>query len=288
MSQLNQQFLRDGFFVARNIVPQDLIHRIQNLSERILKPQLDADYQKNHKAIGSLFDVLEEPEIVDLISWPKTISMLNSLGIPVPYFQYGIVFNKLPQTPATFWHQDCTMWNIEESYQEGPQEIILIHYLQDTTEENGCLRVIPGSHRYRHSLHDFIQSAYTPDLRKVKDPQSRAFHHYQEEISVPVQAGDIVVIDCRLLHAAFPNQTGEERTALGLFYVPFYEELPENIQARFTWDAKLNSRYPFIPEFWPTESQKKLQQILPPRYQGQLEGLAWDSKPNPEKMLDRL
>ena len=61
-----------------------------------------------------------------------------------------------------------------------------MYYLTDTTPHNGCLRVIPGSHRKRHRLHDQASPMYTDELRTYANPENIAFQLAEGEIDVPV------------------------------------------------------------------------------------------------------
>lgn len=101
----------------------------------------------------------------------------------------GSVFNKLPRTPRTFWHQDGISWNHPLGYEPEPIELIVIYYPVDTSPANGCLRVIPGSHRRRHPLHDLLHGSYTADLRMMADPASPASQTFADELALPVSAG---------------------------------------------------------------------------------------------------
>jgi hypothetical protein len=106
------QELRDrGFTVARGLLDEDQVRTGRELARRITTKQLSEDYQRRHASIGSLFDLLEDPASVELITWPRTFAVLSALGFPDPRYQHGIVFNKLPHTPRTFWHQDGISWN---------------------------------------------------------------------------------------------------------------------------------------------------------------------------------
>ena len=45
------------------------------------------------------------------------------------------------------------MWSDEpRAYSDLPPQLFAMFYLTDTSPRNGCLRVIPGSHRKRHRL----------------------------------------------------------------------------------------------------------------------------------------
>ncbi len=88
-----------------------------------------------------------------------------------------------------------------------------MYYLTDTSPENGCLRVVPGSHRQKHPLHDADQ-AHDEALSRVDDPDDPLYGSLAEEKAVPVRAGDLVIGDSRLLHAAYANQSSQERSLI--------------------------------------------------------------------------
>lgn len=264
-----EQLLRDGYTVLPGVLGSEEVRHFRALTARVLQAQQgNAEYREKHRAIGSLVDILREPGFVDLICHPGMRAGLASLGFPEPRYQHGIVFNKLPHTPRTFWHQDGTAWDHPSAYEAEPLDLILIYYLVDTTPANGCLRVIPGSHRRRHVLHSQLKGTYTPDLRAMKDPTSPAFQLYPDEQPVSVRAGSLVVTDARLLHAAHANDSDADRTALSLWYLPSYEALPEVLRARFTLRAGVDDRLPYLPQGWPAEATERLRRMLPPPYAG--------------------
>lgn len=275
------RLLSEGYTVFPGVLDRDEVLRYRALARRILAPQQAREYQEKHVAIGSLFDILREPGFVDLIGHPRALAVLRRLGFDEPYYEHGIVFNKLPRTPRTFWHQDCTTWNHRLAYEAEPHELIFIYYLVDTTRHNGCLRVIPGSHRKRHPLHESLRDASIPDLeRRMRDPSSPAFHSYPDEVSLPVKAGDLVVIDVRLLHATHANDGEEDRTALSLWYIPACRDLPECVRARFTLRTGLDERMPYVPAHWPADAAARLRALLPAAYEGSAEPLPWHTAPD--------
>ena len=90
----------------------------------------------------------------------------------------------------------------------------LSYYLTDTSRKNGCLRVIPGTHRKRHQLHDILPDAHSPEIQAIEDLAHPVFADYPEATDVPLKAGDLIIADARLIHAAWPNQTDQRRTLL--------------------------------------------------------------------------
>src|SRR3546814_7153010 len=50
-----------------------------------------------------------------------------------------------------------------------------------TTRENGCLRVIPGSHRHDHPLHH-LEEAHSAELQGFLNPDNPAFAAHPDEV----------------------------------------------------------------------------------------------------------
>src|SRR3546814_11147268 len=103
-------------------------------------------------------------------------------------------------------------------------------YLTDTTRENGCLRVIPGSHRHDHPLHH-LEAAHSAELQGFLNPDNPAFAAHPDEVAVPVTAGDVLVGDARLIHSAYGHATVHERPLLTLWYMPHWTTMSPGIPA---------------------------------------------------------
>jgi ectoine hydroxylase-related dioxygenase (phytanoyl-CoA dioxygenase family) len=99
--------------------------------------------------------------------------------------------------------------------------------LDDFTEENGALRVVPGSHRWRR----LPQS-------ELSDP--KAVH--PQEVLVTGQAGTVVVMNAHAWHGGTANRTQKQRRAVHGFYCRSdkpqqqYQKalIPANIQQGFS------------------------------------------------------
>lgn len=84
--------------------------------------------------------------------------------------------------------------------------------LVDTDEENGCLGVIPGSHRIMNAIRGprIQQSSYSKDKDWVKELG----------VLLPMKAGEAVIYDHALMHYSPPNKSPFPRPALNLSLVP--------------------------------------------------------------------
>ena len=96
--------------------------------------------------------------------------------------------------------------------------------MSDTTRENGCLRVIPGTHRKRIPLHDVLPDAHGSEIQAINDLDHPIFMDHPDSVDVPLTSGDLIIADARLLHAAWPNQTAQRRTLVlrGMAYSLFH------------------------------------------------------------------
>ena len=125
-----------------------------------------------------------------------------------------IILSKPGHGPPLYWHQDYMYWNSPEAATPWPTRIFLSYYLSDTNRENGCLRVIPGSHRKRLDLHDTLPDAHESEIQAIDDPAHRVFADRPDAVDAPMKAGDLIIADARLMHGAWPNQTDQRRTLL--------------------------------------------------------------------------
>jgi len=186
----------------------------------------------------------------------------------------ALILSKPAHGPALYWHQDGMVWNHPKSGLPWPTKIFLSYYMVDTTPHNGCLRVISGSHRNRHRMHDVVHTAHTDELRRATDPNHPAYQPMPEDQAVPVRAGDLVIGDSRLLHGSYANRTDERRTVITIWYHPNFDISSPRIQANL-------SRTQTRVVDWPQQAQKLVQRLVP-TYEGDEEPLEWNRVPGPE------
>jgi hypothetical protein len=110
--------------------------------------------------------------------------------------------------------------------------------------------VIPSSHLTENALHPLLAEPHSHELsmplNELNELNERVgYSDRPDEVAVPVKAGDLLIGDARILHAAHANQTRERRTLITLWYQPDWESLPEEVQAQMA--AKTQA----IPADWP-------------------------------------
>lgn len=182
------------------------------------------------KSNGSLIHLADNPEYADLIGSSLLQWLLRECGATDPRFTGGFLISKPGNGPPLFWHQDWWGWDDPSAYRPRAHQLFVMIYLTDTRPENGCLRVIPGSHRSDHPLHH-LDTAHSEGMQGYRDPSNPAYADHPDQVAVPVKAGDVLIGDARLIHGAFANRTDEERPLLTLWFMPHWSSMPPEMRA---------------------------------------------------------
>lgn len=109
---------------------------------------------------------------------------------------------------ATPWHQDDEYWPIEPL--GGTTAWVA---MTPCRKVNGCLRVIPGSHK-RRAPHQVDESGAFP---KKLDPDS---FDEADAVDVELEPGQMMLFHALLVHGAWPNTSDQPRTGMTMRYIP--------------------------------------------------------------------
>ena len=277
-TEKREQLLRDGFCVFENVLDPEMVARLNHMSEWTIAQEDPAHFER-HRAQGCIIPYWKypHPAFTEVITHPRALSALAELGFDHPKVWSGFVISKPPSGPPLYWHQDGVLWNHPISYTDRPQQYFLMYYLVDTTPENGCLRLIPGSHLKRHPLHDLPRKAHADDdIGRAADLDHPALQRAEGEVDVPVRAGDVVIGDARLLHSAHANRSDQRRTVLTIWYWPAYDDLPEEVQALVA--GHITEAGDSDWRDWVEQTRDRTQALVP-IYRGEAEAPAWNNAP---------
>jgi len=141
-------------------------------------------------------------------------------------FDYDRLLAKRPKKKdAIFdWHQDRKYCQLHGPLIESadPRAVLLSLSLNDTNENNGCLKYVPGSHKGGLRPH-FPVTRVEPD-EGHEIPMMVAFTSVDEEtekvVSVPTKRGDVVLHGDFTLHCSGGNTTDGWRRNYVLSFRP--------------------------------------------------------------------
>lgn len=247
-----QQLVDDGYAVIPGVMDPSLLADLQTWSSDVFdRLPVDPKYRYQGSDIhvtaprrwdswsNGKFEADErrfpDPIVERIIDQPVQAAVCAAIGLtPIAADDIVILLSKPAFGPPLYWHQDYMNWNSPEAATPWPTRIFLSYYMTDTNRENGCLRVIPGTHRRRIDLHDLLPDAHGPDIQALDDFDHVAFSDRDDAIDVPMAAGDLVIGDARLMHGAWPNQTDQRRTLILAWHRVF-----EGLQPPSWWTGEI-------------------------------------------------
>lgn len=186
-------FARDGFLMAEAVFTADEMAACKTVAKELVE-------NSSGPSGVHVWMCDSIPPLFESISCdPRMEAILRPLiGSRIEFLSAKPVFKSPTVHFASPWHQDQAYWG-------GATKFSAWIALEDATTENGCLRVIPGSHR-RVRDHMAVQDARGFSNR-VSDDDLKG----EEMLDVEMKCGDVLVFHDRLLHSSHPNRSGRER-----------------------------------------------------------------------------
>ncbi|MGH7201753.1 MAG: phytanoyl-CoA dioxygenase family protein [Planctomycetaceae bacterium] len=220
-----EQFHRDGFAIVRSLADERmrtemLRATLDGIGREIEPIEYEADLQypgapmsldaqggrtprrlKQAHSRGIVF--------TDWLMHPGLTGRLRQLlgeDLVVPLAHHNCIMTKQPRYSSdTGWHQDVRYWSFTR-----PELISIWLALGTEDERNGCLRLVPGSHRERLARDRFDEELFlrTDLLRSdLEENQSLLSRQVQAEL----EPGDVLFFHCLTLHAASRNHTADPK-----------------------------------------------------------------------------
>ncbi len=176
-----------GFAVLRSAIDPSIIRRMLQGAESV-KPLLGTE--TSSPAYGYPLVIADILEVVQ-----HAAKTLRGMGAR-PTIKAAVLVPKNPGEVRRNWHIDTGNVSPVNGMKGAPlpENVMLMYYLQDTGLDNGCLVVLP-----------IQNSADAKGNRPIAG-----------EVAVPINAGDVVVVNPRLVHAALQNKTKDMRFMIRL------------------------------------------------------------------------
>ncbi|MCB1692658.1 MAG: phytanoyl-CoA dioxygenase family protein [Pseudomonadales bacterium] len=217
-------FWRDGYLVARHLVSPERIDTMRGVvTDHLAQNLAPIEYEVDVKYPGAPTDpeaeggntprrllhayarhsVLREWATDEAIA-SRLARLFDTRDVTLSQCHHNCVMTKHPGfSSATLWHQDNRYWNFDE------QNLISVWLaLGDENRSNGCLRVIPGSHKLSLEPGRFDAALFLrTDVAENKALLARA-------VPVELSAGDVLFFHSKLFHAAGRNLTGEVKLSI--------------------------------------------------------------------------
>lgn len=140
----------------------------------------------------------------DLAFHPGMVGIATRLLGPDVFLFQSMSLLKPPRIGgAKMWHQDNAY------FRQTPSDVFGFWVAcDDTTVDNGCMHVIPGSHTSGTQEHGMVDNDYV-----LLNPPST-----ENAVAIPLRAGDALVFHGEIYHHTPPNRTNTRRRAIQYHY----------------------------------------------------------------------
>jgi ectoine hydroxylase-related dioxygenase (phytanoyl-CoA dioxygenase family) len=172
--------------------------------EKLVSAHVEGDNGEGVRGRRQFLELAQDPQLVELVS--------GVIGDDVILWGCHVFCKPPAEGYETPWHQDGHYWPIR------PLATCTVWVaLEPSTVENGCLRVIPRSHRDR-VLHEHLHEDRT-DLTLNQRMGDGTFDE-AAAVDLELQPGQMSLHDVYMIHGAKANTSRKRRTGVALRYMP--------------------------------------------------------------------
>jgi hypothetical protein len=210
------QYHRDGFVIPAYRLSPQWVARMQSAlnlliannpgvrPEKLVSAHIEGQNDEGVKGCSDFLELAMHPEILDLVE--------GVLGPDIILWGCHVFCKPASEGYETPWHQDGHYWPIRPL-----ANCTVWVALEPSTRDNGCLRVIPSSHRSMQ-LHPHLHEDRT-DLTLNQRMAEGSFDE-AEAVDLELQPGQMSLHDIYMVHGAKANTSGQRRTGVALRYMP--------------------------------------------------------------------
>ncbi|KAJ8006818.1 hypothetical protein DPEC_G00111170 [Dallia pectoralis] len=228
-SEQRLAYEENGFIVIKGLVAEEDINRFREIFERICRREVKvpglvvmrdvsivkSEFIPEQKAVSKLQNFQEEPELFRYCSLPQILKYVECFTGSNIMAMHTMLINKPPDTGKKTsrhpMHQDLHYF----AFRPSDRVVCAWTAMERINRQNGCLVVLPGSHRGTLKEHDYPE--WGGDVNKMYhgirdyDPNSPRVH-------VEMEKGDTVFFHPLLIHGSGMNKTQGFRKAISCHY----------------------------------------------------------------------
>ena len=209
-------YQRDGYVIPRYRLEPELLKGLQDAlnsliannpgvrPEKLVSAHIEGRNDEGVHGSHKFLELAMHPPIVDLVE--------QLIGPDIILWGCHVFCKPASEGFETPWHQDGHYWPIR------PLATCTVWVaLEPSTTENGCLRVIPGSHRDK-ALHEHLHEDRN-DLTLNQRMADGTFDESQA-VDLQLQPGEMSMHDVYMIHGAKANTSTQRRTGVALRFMP--------------------------------------------------------------------
>mmetsp|Transcript_23458 Transcript_23458/g.32797 ORF Transcript_23458/g.32797 Transcript_23458/m.32797 type:complete len:322 (+) Transcript_23458:145-1110(+) len=211
-SEVLESYQQLGFFVFRGVFDENEISEIRSHVKWLMQkyPTIRPEHFHHPLMIRDAFwlRVVCKKKILDILE--------KFLGANIAVFTSHYICKPAYDGQPVFWHQDISYWNLDP-----PEAVSAWLAIDESTPENGCLRVIPGTHQSATLFGQKVPRLEQPNLlsSSMEDSTIQQLIQHKQIIDLVMKPGDLSIHNPFLVHSSNANTSARSRYALDTAYI---------------------------------------------------------------------
>jgi ectoine hydroxylase-related dioxygenase (phytanoyl-CoA dioxygenase family) len=218
-----EQYRKDGYTIFRDVIDADLIAEASDHVAWLQRQH--PDVRPEH--LGHTF-LRDDPFWIRLVSDDRLVDIAELfVGPHIALFASHYISKPPFSGQAVLWHQDGAFWPLE------PMEVVTLWLAVDhSTPDNGCVRLIPGSHTM-----DTAAMRSNTEIDNVLGQEIAVEVDESHAVDIILRPGDVEVHHPNIVHGSNANTSPHRRCGLTIRYIPTSTQI-------------LGDEKPFSSAFW--------------------------------------
>jgi ectoine hydroxylase-related dioxygenase (phytanoyl-CoA dioxygenase family) len=197
-------FRHNGFLkLPGRLAPERVAQLIETI-RRDLRDEVQPVVRDRQRRVVRISDIWSrDPIFRDTLTCPEVLDPLEALlgpNIELILNRHNHATLRLAGEGTSYYHRDILQWS--------RTIVTVLFYLEETTVENGCTLVIPGTH-------------WLPGIQALSLEQDEGIARaglLDQAVPVPMPTGGLLAIDSFLMHTAGINHTSGSRISMTVGY----------------------------------------------------------------------
>lgn len=207
METVRERYDREGYVLFPNVLDAELIGEVSAHVAWLQEKHPDLRPER----LGHTL-MTDDPFWVRLISDDRLLDIAEQfIGPNIALFASHYICKPPFDGQPVLWHQDGSYWPLD------PMEVVTLWLaVDDSLPENGCMRVIPGTHTTE--LKEMKPNTETPNV--LSSGMDRDLVEEERAVDCVLAAGGVSVHHPNLIHGSNANHSPLRRCGLTIRYIP--------------------------------------------------------------------
>jgi hypothetical protein len=184
----------------------ELRARLESFEQSQGRPLRGAQRHKTHLLFTWLNDLIRRDTILDAVA--------SLYGDNLLCWTSNCFIKEAEDPSFVSWHQDSTYWGLSH-----PDVVTAWIALSPSTQGNGAMQVIPGTHLADQIPH---RDTFSSNNLLTRGQEVAVDVDASQAISLELQPGEMSLHHVRIIHGSPPNRSRERRIGFAIRYIPTY------------------------------------------------------------------